>query len=200
MKSTSMKSTPTSFSLAARLLHWLMAPLLLAMPLIGTGMVNTVSAWRPWLADIHKPLGLALLALAIARLLLRISEGKENAQRTISSAPGWQQRMAALSHFVLYGAMLIMPLLGWGMLSAAGYPLPGIGAFHLPAIAPQNVVLYACLRYAHGACGILFFAAIVVHVAAGLLHALILKDGVFSGMALSLKNRNGTTVHASDQR
>jgi cytochrome b561 len=34
----------------------------------------------------------------------------------------------------------------------------------------------------------MFFALIVMHIAAGLLHALVLKDGVFASIALRLKS------------
>ena len=176
-----MKSPMTSFTLPSRLLHWLMAPLLVAMLLIGIGMVSSVSAWRPWLLNLHKPLGISLLVLGLLRLALRLVGG---APALPSSMPLWQQVLAKVSHWLLYGAMLAMPLLGWAMLSAAGYPLPGLAGWHLPAIAPQNVSLYAWLRAAHGICGEVFFAAILMHIGAGLLHALVLRDGVFASMAL----------------
>ncbi|HEV7813638.1 MAG TPA: cytochrome b/b6 domain-containing protein [Janthinobacterium sp.] len=172
---------PSKFSLPSRLFHWIMAPLLLAMLLIGVGMVATVSGWRPVLVGIHQTLGLALLALAILRLLMRLAGGSPALP---ASMPAWQHLIAKLSHWVLYGAMLAMPFLGWGMLSAAGYPLPGIAGMHLPPIAPQNVTLYAWLRATHGFVGEIFFATIVLHIGAGLLHALLLKDGVFDAMSL----------------
>jgi len=176
---------PSTFSLPSRLFHWIMAPLLLAMLLVGVGMVTTVSDWRPILVGIHKPLGLALLVLAIARLVTRLAKGAPALPATM---PSWQQAIAKLSHWVLYGAMLCMPLLGWGMLSAAGYPLPGLGTWHLPPIAPVDVTLYAWLRAAHGIVGEIFFATIIMHVCAGLLHALLLKDGVFDAIALRSKS------------
>ncbi len=175
---------PRKFSLPSRLFHWIMAPLLLAMLLVGVGMVATVSEWRPILVGIHKPLGLALLVLAIARLIMRLAYGAPDLPE---SMPGWQKAIAKLSHWVLYGAMLSMPLLGWSMLSAAGYPLPGVGGWHLPPIAPVNVDLYAFLRAAHGIVGKIFFATILMHIGAGLLHALLLKDGVFDAMSLKEK-------------
>lgn len=181
-----MRPSHSSFSLASRILHWLMAPLLLAMLLIGIGMVSTLSGWRLWLIGVHKPLGLALFVLAILRLVSRWAFG---APALPDSMPGWQRLAAKLSHWALYGAMLAMPILGWAMLSAAGYPLPGIGGFHLPPIAPQNVDLYAALRFAHGVVGKLFFALIIFHIAAGLLHALMLKDGIFDSIALRRKPR-----------
>lgn len=177
---------PSKFSLPSRVFHWMMAPLLLAMLFVGVGMVSTVSHWRPWLLDFHKPLGLALFVLAVLRLCLRLKGG---APALPAQMPAWQRFVAKLSHWLLYGAMFAMPLLGWSMLSAAGYPLPGIGGMHLPPIAPQNVALYAFLRAAHGIVGQLFFATILLHISAGLLHALVLKDGVFDAMALGNKRR-----------
>ena len=70
------------------------------------------------------------------------------------------------------------------MLSAAGYPLPGIGTWHLPALIGPDIADYAFLRHAHGVLGRVFFWVILLHMAAGLMHALLLKDGVFSSMAL----------------
>ena len=181
-----MKPARSSFSRPSRILHWLMAPLLLAMLLIGVAMISTVSAWRPRLIDLHEPLGIALLLLAILRLSLRLKGGTPH---EAAALPKWQAHIAALSHYLLYGAMLAMPLLGWGMLSAAGYPLPAIAGIHLPAILPHDPSLYAWLRSAHGICGTVFFAAIVLHISAGLLHALILKDGVFSSISLHIKKQ-----------
>jgi cytochrome b561 len=180
-----MKSTHTRFSLPARALHWLMAPLLVAMLLIGVGMISTLSSMRPLLVELHKPLGLALLVLAVLRLLLRLSG---QAPALPSSMPAWQRHAARVSHWLLYGAMLAMPLLGWSMLSAGGYPLPGFAGTQLPPLLAQNVTLYAHLRLAHGIVGKVFFALILMHIAAGLLHALVLKDGVFASIALRFRS------------
>ena len=59
-----MNPTNLSFTLAARVLHWTMAVLILAMLFIGVGMVATVSAKYPVLLAIHKPLGIAILGAA----------------------------------------------------------------------------------------------------------------------------------------
>jgi cytochrome b561 len=82
---------------------------------------------------------------------------------------------------LLYGLMLALPLLGWAMQSAGGYPLVLLG-WVLPAIAPQDVDLYAGLRSAHGWLAYLLFASILLHLAAALFHGLIRRDGVLAGM------------------
>ena len=41
---------------------------------------------------------------------------------------------AELSQYVLYALMIGMPLIGWGMLSAASYPVVLFGGVHLPPV------------------------------------------------------------------
>lgn len=176
--------TPQRFSLASRLLHWTMAPLLLAMLLIGTAMVATVSHWRVMLVALHKPLGLALLLLAILRLLLRLA-GKT--PPLPASVPAPMRIAAHASHWLLYGCMLAMPLIGWGMLSAGGFPLPSLGSLHLPPLLAPDVGHYALLRSMHTVLGELFFLLVLGHILAGLLHALVLRDGVFGAIGFGSK-------------
>jgi cytochrome b561 len=48
---------------------------------------------------------------------------------------------------------------------------------------PENALLYAWLRAAHGVLAYAFFAVILLHVGAALYHALIRRDGVWQAMA-----------------
>lgn len=181
---TPTRSNPTSFNPTARWLHWLMAAMILSMLFIGVGMVASVSA-RPWLIDLHRPLGIAILLLAVLRLRNRL---RHRPPALPSTLPRWQQAAARASHWLLYGLMLAMPLIGWAMLSAGGYPVQMSASFVLPPIAPQDVTLYAALRAAHGGLGYLLFATVLLHVSAALMHAWVYRDGVFASMA---KGRNG---------
>jgi cytochrome b561 len=97
--------------------------------------------------------------------------------------PRIQQILATGSHHLLYALMIITPLVGWGMLSAARYPVEMVGSFVLPPILPHDPALYALLRQLHTVLAYLFFFTIVAHLGAALLHALIIRDGVFASMA-----------------
>jgi cytochrome b561 len=90
---------------------------------------------------------------------------------------------AVASHYALYALMIGMPLIGWGMLSAATYPVVLFGGWHLPAILPQSDSLHTLLWNAHFYLAFAFFALILLHVAAALFHALVRRDGVFETMA-----------------
>lgn len=172
-------SAPLHFNATARWLHWLMAVMILAMLFIGVGMVTSVSA-RPWLIDLHRPLGIAILVLVILRLRNRL---RSRPVALPPALPRWQKAAARASHWLLYGMMLAMPLIGWAMLSAGGFPVQLSESFVLPPIAPQNTTLYAALRFAHSWLGYLLFATILLHVSAALMHAWVYRDGVFPAMA-----------------
>jgi len=96
-----------------------MATLVIAMLFISIGMVSTVSEMRTWLIDLHKPLGILILCLAA----LRASCGSPAARRrcpTICRSGRRQQPCLAPRALRL---MFALPLVGWTMLSAGGYPI-----------------------------------------------------------------------------
>ena len=175
-----MRTKRDCFSGTQRVLHWLMAIMVLAMLFIGVSMVSTLQPRFLTLISIHKPLGIAILALAVLRLGVRLRLG---APALPSDLPRTQALAAKLSHFVLYALLLAMPLVGWGMLSAGGYPVVLYGSLHLPAIMPHDDQLHATLLTTHMVLAYMFFATILLHVAAALFHALIRRDGVFRAMA-----------------
>ncbi|WP_118181534.1 cytochrome b [Paraburkholderia phosphatilytica] len=170
----------THFTPLQRLLHWTMAVLILTMLFVGVGMVATVSHLHQTLIAIHRPLGIALLILVIVRIGVRLTRGSPPLPRDL---PAWQRAGAYASHLALYGLMLAMPLIGWSMLSAGGFPVTLYGPLHLPPIVPRNVELYATLRTLHTVFGLLLFATVLLHLAAALFHGLIRRDGVLSSMA-----------------
>ena len=175
------------FTVPQRLLHWFMAICILAMLFIGVGMVSSVMPKYLTLVSIHKPLGIAILVLALVRLAVRLIYGAPSLPVDL---PAPMKLAAHLSHYALYALMIGMPLIGWGMLSAAAYPVVLFGGVQLPAILPQSDSLHALLWSAHFYLAFVFFALILLHVAAALFHALIRRDGVFEAMA-SVSARDG---------
>jgi cytochrome b561 len=149
-----------------------MAVMVLAMLFIGVGMVSAVVP-RYWtLVSIHRPLGIAILVLVVARIGVW-----RGAPRLPADLPGWQVLAAKVSLWVLHGLMAVMPLVGWSMLSAWGYPVVLYGAIHLPRIMPHAATLHALLREAHAVLAYVLFLTILVHVSAALL---VRRDCVFA--------------------
>src|SRR3979411_3539279 len=112
-------TTQARFPAASRLLHWMMAPIILAMLFIGVGMAASVSARYDLLVSIHRPLGIAIFVLCVIRIVNRFINPPPELPDTV---PSLQRFAAKASHIVLYALMFIMPLVGWGMLSAGREP------------------------------------------------------------------------------
>jgi cytochrome b561 len=175
-----MSGSDKRFTPLQRALHWLMAAMVVAMLFIGVGMVSTLHPKFLTLLSIHRPLGIAILVLAVLRIGVRLWRG---APPLPGDLPPWQAAGAKASHYLLYGLLIAMPLIGWSMLSAGGYPILLYGPIHLPKIAPHDDALYAVLRSTHTWLAYLLFATVILHLGAALFHALIRRDGVFASMA-----------------
>jgi cytochrome b561 len=175
--------TPARFTPLQRALHWIMALCILGTLFIGVHMVSTIRPTYLTLIAIHKPLGIVILALGLIRLGVRLRSGAPPLPRDL---PAPMKLAAQLSHVALYALMIGLPLIGWAMLSAGGYPVTLWDGFSLPPIAPQSDGLHTILRVAHVSLALLLFAVILLHVAAALFHALVRRDGVFEAMAGTL--------------
>jgi cytochrome b561 len=168
------------FAPVQRVLHWVMAICILAMLFIGVGMVSTIMPKYLGLIEVHKTLGIIVLILVLIRIVARWRYG---APPLPASLPAPMKLAAVLSHYVLYGLMIVMPLLGWAMLSAGAYPVVLLWGLRLPPILPQSEFWHTVLWDAHHYLGLLFYAVILAHLAAALMHALIRRDGVFQAMS-----------------
>lgn len=171
-------SRPSHFNLPARVLHWSMAAAILAMLFVGAAMVVSLRH-RELLLDLHRPLGLLILVLAVVRL---INRWRNPPPRLPADLPRIQALAATASHWLLYALMLAMPLVGWAMLSAGAYPVTIVDGLHLPPILPHDAVLYGVLRPLHRVLAYLLFFTIIAHLGAALYHLWIRRDGVFGQM------------------
>jgi len=172
-------NAPNAFHPLARALHWIMAVLILAMLFIGVGMVSTVSGKHTWLLAIHKPLGAAIFILALIRLGVRL---RFPPPPLPADMPALMQFLAHASHWMLYALMLALPLVGWAMLSAGGYPISLGGGLHLPPLLAANGEAFAWLREAHRYLAYLLFLTVLGHMGAALYHGLIRRDDVLPSM------------------
>ena len=175
-----MACNPTQFTLLSRLLHWLMAAMLLTMLFIGVAMVASLGDYHRLVA-IHRPLGIMILILAAIRLVNRMFTTLPPFPPTMSSR---ERFLASASERLLYTLMFALPLVGWAMLSAGHYPILMFGPVHLPAILPAQPALYAVLRKTHTILAYLLFLTFLAHLSAVLFHTLIIRDRLLDRMAV----------------
>ncbi|ORA14781.1 cytochrome b [Mycobacterium asiaticum] len=168
------------FAVSSRILHWLMAPMVIAQLLIGVTMVASLT-YYPLLLAIHRPLGVLILIFAVIRLINRLTHTLPPFLTTMGPV---ERRIASWSEYLLYALLIAQPLTGWAMLSAARNPIVSLGPFHLPGIAPQSIDVYALLRQCHEAFAFLLFLTFTAHVCAVLFHTLVLRDRIIDRMAV----------------
>jgi cytochrome b561 len=169
---------PARYTRLSRVLHWLTAVLVFAALFIGFVMVNSTSRYAG-LVVLHKTLGVTILVVVLVRLINRLTHRAPPLPATVGSL---ERKLVVLSEVSLYALLLIQPLLGWAMVSAAGAPAVVLGAIRLPRIAPFDAQLFWLLRQAHSVVAYALMAAIAAHVSAILLHTLSLRDRMIERM------------------
>jgi len=162
-----------------RMFHWLTAALVLTILGIGVAMVASLGDYHR-LVSIHRPLGILILIVVVIRFVNRHYSTLPPFPATMSPR---ERSVASASELFLYALLVLQPLVGWGMLSAARYPITMWGSFHLFPILPHNIMLYAALREAHTVLAYLLFLAFLAHFGAVLFHTWVERDGTFSRMA-----------------
>lgn len=167
------------FTALMRLFHWLTAALVLTMLGIGVAMVASLADYHR-LVSIHRPLGILILIVVVIRFVNRHYSTLPPFPATMSPR---ERSVASASELFLYALLVVQPLVGWGMLSAARYPITLFGPVHLFPILPHSIMLYAVLRRAHTVLAYLLFLTFLAHFGAILFHTWVVRDGTFIRMA-----------------
>jgi len=165
----------------ARLLHWIMALLILLTIPVGLLMVQQGldRSLQNALFLYHKNVGVLLLLLVFARLIYRWRRPPPPLPATV---PVWQQRVSAASHGALYLLLVVVPLAGYVRVRAGGFPIESLDALGISSFIPRSKELAETAKTIHYFGGIAIAAVIALHIGAALHHGLIKRDGIFSRM------------------
>lgn len=177
--------TPRPYGRTARVLHWTMAVLILIQATLGILMTRdapegsllaTVTTTLAFY-DVHKLLGVALLALVLLRLANRVGRGVPPEDPSVAT---WQAESANLVHAWMYLLLIVVPLLGW--IGVSLYPALTAFGITLPALTGPDQAASAPVFVAHAVAAFVLIGLVLLHVGAALFHALVRRDGVFRRM------------------
>ncbi len=180
-----MKTTYTSTAIR---LHWL-----IALGIVGTFAVGIYMHELPLSPDKlkiyawHKWAGVTLFFLVLVRLGWRLTH---QPPAPPAGMPRWQQQVAAAVHGLLYLLMLAIPLSGWLMSSAKGFPTVWFGLVALPDLLDKNKELGETLALVHQFLNLSMAALVLAHVGAALKHHFIDRDDVLRRMLPQRKERS----------
>ena len=175
-----LRNTRARWGAVSQLLHWLIVALIAVQATLGLiglelplGMEKLATLAR------HKSIGITILALAVIRLLWRW-------MNPTPALPGnlrpYERFLARLTHAGLYVLLFALPLTGWIMSSARGFPVSWFNLAQLPDLVPKSHTLYHVMIAVHASLTIALGFIVALHIAAALKHHFVLKDDTLRRM------------------
>lgn len=186
----------------AKLLHWLIALVIAGMVGLGVYMTDVQGdfQYKLWLYQLHKSFGVTLFALVLIRLVWRQISPPPAMP---SDMPAWERQSAKAAHAALYILMLAIPLSGWARVSASPLSVPTeiFGLFTLPHIpwlaslpTETKEAWEPIFQGTHETLAWTLVGLVLLHAAAALRHAFILKDDVMQRMLPRRARRVATGI------
>lgn len=180
------QSAPLHYTGTAKVLHWLVALIIIGLFVLGQYMSDlSMSPRKLQLYSWHKWFGVTVFLLVLVRLGWRLTH---QPPRLPAQMPKLQQLASHIGHTALYGLMLAIPISGWLMSSAKGYQTVWFGVLPIPDLLGKDKLLGDLLAELHGALNGLLMFIVVIHVIAALKHHFIDRDDVLKRMLPSRKD------------
>ena len=183
------------FSPWTRRLHWLVF-ILVAVALIliyahgWSPKGSTIRAQFKWA---HMQFGMAIILVMLPRVIARWRGGQPSIVPPLSA---WQEWLAHLVHYALYGLLFAVPLLGianrlwspdaWNFL---GVPLP-----HVPV---TDKLFSKQLESIHETLGQVLMYLAGAHAAIALVHHFVVRDSTLRGMLPLWRRAEGTGANST---
>ena len=144
-------------------LHWIIAALVVTMIVLGEVMteVPRQTPLRGALFNLHKSLGLLVLALVIVRLAWRL---RHPPPALPADMPAWNRQLAGVTHAGFYVLLLAQPLLGYVASVFGKYGVKFFG-LALPPWGSDNPAVREPLLSAHHLVANLLIGLIALHLA-----------------------------------
>lgn len=176
-----LKNTADRWGPVSQAFHWIIVLLILGLAIVGLTMGELPKTPKYfWVYTAHKSTGLLVLALVIARLGWRWYAGKPE---PVPGTPTWQERIATVTHWLLYGLILLMPVSGWLYDSASGLrPFRWYGLFDVPKLSPPDEALRNLSHEVHEWGFWVLLALVAAHAGAAFYHHYFQRDATLTRM------------------
>ena len=164
----------------AQVAHWAGAVLMLAAVVLAWVFMAmpAAQAGRFIYITLHKSIGQTIFFLALFRLVWRRFHPVPPMSARIAA---WEALIARVNYWLLYAIMVLMPLTGYILATAAARPSPYFWLFYWPQPAVSSVVAHAALQ-AHLLGQYLVYAMVGLHLAAVIWHVAVRRDGTLERM------------------
>jgi cytochrome b561 len=174
-----LRNTTARWGSVAQFLHWLIVALIITQVLLALSAERLHGIAKLAMLARHKSVGITILMLAVVRLVWRLVNPTPPLPTTLKP---YERLLANFTHAALYLLIFAMPITGWIMTSARGFPASWFNLFQLPDLVAKNRALYETMQETHEALAWTLGAVASLHLLAALKHHFVLKDTVLRRM------------------
>ncbi len=175
-----IRNTRERWGSLAQLLHWLIVALIALQAALGlTGLTLPLGMQKLTVLARHKSIGITILGLAVLRLLWRWLNPTPPLPANLKPH---ERFLAQFTHAALYVLLFAMPLTGWIMSSARGFPVSWFHVFQLPDLVRKSERLYDAMVTTHATLAIALGLTVLLHIAGAIKHHFVLKDDTLRRM------------------
>ncbi len=174
------KNTRENFGLVAKFFHWAVAVLVLALLSVGFFMAGLeMGPPKFTVYMLHKSFGILVLALVVGRVLWLKASAPPDPPSTHKK---WEKTLAKIVHFGLYACLFLMPVSGWVMSSAGGFPVSFFGLFTLPPLTGKSEDVFEISKEIHEIAAFGILGLLALHFAGAFKHHFIDRDATLQRM------------------
>ncbi len=166
------------YGTTAKVLHWLVAALLLVQYLIGWLMPDIHRGPPGTPMTLHISFGILILIVVALRFAWRLT----HPVAPESSLAPWQRLGSEAMHWLLYVLVLATTLTGWLFTSFRGWSISFFYLVPLPMLSSNNPAAVKYIDGWHQAAEWTLLVAIGLHVAFALIHIFIYRDRIMQRM------------------
>jgi cytochrome b561 len=175
-----VSGTPSEYNGVAKGLHWLTLVLLVVQFGVAWTMPEVDRDAKPVdLIAWHLSIGVFILLLMLVRLGWRAISAVPAAPANLAPA---LRLLSRVTHFLLYGILIVLPLLGWIYASSRGWAVRVFGVIPLPPLVPSGSRWGDDMGDVHMAVAYVLLGVVGLHVLGALYHQFSLKDAVLQRM------------------
>ena len=178
-----IKDTTSKFGFLTKFFHWTIAALVLAeicLVYYTQWMLPPHSPTGAFLINnLHKPLGITLLGLTLLFFVWRLINPHPALPIQMHNR---EKLLARLVQSLLFLSLLLMPISGLIMSTAAGYPPNYFGLYQVPLFIPKNPDIAQLFFSIHETTANITIFLVSLHFLAALKHHFINRDDVLKRM------------------
>jgi cytochrome b561 len=163
-----------------QLIHWVTAVMMLVIIVLGWIMhvqPDSPALYPLW--EWHKTLGLFVLVITAFRLVWRLIAPPPP---PLAGQPRWDHRLAQCTYALFFAALIGMPVTGYMLSTAGGYPPTLFNLIPTPAFFGKDPEIEAVAHWLHLTSQWLIYGLILLHLAGVVYHVAIVRDRTLDRM------------------